>query len=51
MEEELFGEMEYLFGLYEERMRMWKDQQEQSSIDTRDFTNENPGECLPPLTA
>ena len=49
-EEEYFREMEYVFGLYEEGVRAWKEQQEQSPIDTREFTNENPGEPLPPLT-
>ena len=41
-----FGEMEYLFGLYEDELRFWREQQDQSPIDTRDFTNENPGESL-----
>ena len=44
------GEMENLFGLYENEVRLWKEQQEQYPIDTRDFTNENPGESLTPLT-
>ena len=49
-EDECFGEMEYLFGLYEEGGRLWKEQQERSPIDRRDFTNEHPGDSLPPLS-
>ena len=50
MEEDYFREMDSLFGLYEESVRAWNEQQEQSPIDTRDFTNGNPGEPLSFLT-
>ena len=49
-ENEYCGEMDYVFGFYAEGVRAWKEQQEQSPIDTREFTNENPGEPLPLLT-
>ena len=37
MEDDYSREMEYPFGLYEEGVRAWKEQHEQSTIDTRDF--------------
>ena len=49
-EEECFGEMEFLFGLYEDRVRLCREQHEQSPKDTGDFTDENLGQSLSPLS-
>ena len=49
-EYEYFGEMEYLFELYEDGVSLGRDYSEQSPIDTRDFTEEDRRESLPPLT-